>query len=253
MVLAGVAVLMTIHDMSKREKLVWLFLVFALMFLENKSIDKDRSDASARDKTLIESANTLVSQVSLMVPQVTQANKYLGELRGQLQDSLKDNDKKRSAELRRQIAIAQKQADDASLRLMLTTAPIVLADLRSWSDKWEQSDRQIDIEWSQVRHSQNIQNISKNEWDRLKAPFDTRRAIMNTTYSSEVTPLLASANYLRGEILRRFPNYSQPTEPQISLIFEKAVAGSPLNWKEMRDIYYDMYELLRNFPSTKLS
>jgi len=41
------AVVMTISEIGPLHKAVWLILVFALMFLENKSIDKDRTQAKA--------------------------------------------------------------------------------------------------------------------------------------------------------------------------------------------------------------
>lgn len=44
LVLTIVAIIMSLTEITTFQRLVWLFLVIALAFLENKAIDKDRSD-----------------------------------------------------------------------------------------------------------------------------------------------------------------------------------------------------------------
>jgi hypothetical protein len=51
------AVLMTVSGTGPSHKAVWLLLVFALMFLENKSIDKDRAENANLAKRQIEMAS----------------------------------------------------------------------------------------------------------------------------------------------------------------------------------------------------
>jgi len=89
-----------------------------------------RRQAKDDEHTLVGNTNTLVTMVSVMLPQISAANDGVATLKTALHDAEGRRDSNAVASLRSKLAEAQKQSDDATRQLAIKLEPKVSAQLQ---------------------------------------------------------------------------------------------------------------------------
>lgn len=231
LLLGVVAVLMTLAEMTRIEKGIWLLLVLSLMWIENKSIDKDREETSRRDNELIERTAGLVNQVGALAPMVDLTRKKVGDLDNELQVSITNRDTQRTIDLRRQLTAAKKQYADTSLALLLTVAPGIVTEMQRWAIKWSDDDQSI-----QQSYRRTLENQTKGsaEYKRISQEEQLAKDGLNAKNTKQVRALITSAKYLRDELRDKFSNQPQIREEHdVDAIFDEVFDGQSITFYDM--------------------
>jgi hypothetical protein len=246
-ILGFVAVYVTFRlgrETTKAEKRLWIALCFLLMWGEIWMMSKDRDAHDGAEKQAREESQKMARNVALLTLLGTSTENHWVEIQGKLQSA---TDPRLIAALQGEAKTAKKQYDDASLTLLLTMAPGIISELTSWTIKW--TDKDNDIEKAS---SPSKPNPTPEEVDKLKRAVYSQRLQLNTEYTREIMPLLMSTKYLRDELLRRLPNHQETErERNVDAIFAKVLAGQPMNYVDMSNVYGDVKNLIEKFHSTQ--
>jgi hypothetical protein len=171
--------------------------------------------------TLVSNTNTLVSNtntVVLMVPEVSELKSRVADLDKKLQAAR--GNPQLIATLQAEKEDAQAQAQETSKQLLLATVPGIAGQMYDIGDRWNHDDDHL------VTNSRQAQE--PNEVTEKKA------ADLSRGYSIQIQPLMATADYLRQQLLEQLPSSSQTDEDRKeSVVFAKAVAGDTISPHEL--------------------
>lgn len=217
LIIGVVAALMAL-DIKSPLKAASIVLIFALAFLESKSINYDRFKADARDKQLLDGTTSLVTQVGLLGPRQQQESQQLGDLRNELRLSEARNNATLSAQLQSRISTVQKRYEATTAEMALALAPPVIVGLHN---KWQQcNDGDIQrINVMQMELDQQKRQKLQNQWNAWVQ-----------SCSQEARTFLLSANAI-GEA---FPKGEQ--DVRVAAIFAKVVAGEPVHYQQIPQV-----------------
>ena len=94
LILTGVTVVMALLDMSKGHKAVYLLLVICLMFIENRAINKDRSDAvAAEDGRRIDENKQFQNIANGIQAAITESDRHFAVTMGNMEGMITEEDK----------------------------------------------------------------------------------------------------------------------------------------------------------------
>jgi hypothetical protein len=205
--LTGVAVVMTISEVRPLHKAVWLALVFAFVFLENKAMTRDREEAKNDTDSAFATANLTLTDIILLSGNVDRYREEIRKAQNNRDFTLVDK--------------IQKKQKQAQLQLALTTAPGVVTAMQQLAEQFSHDDEEIERESSGASVD-------------ARRVFDQRRNDLAQKYVAKLRPIMTTADYLRQELLREEPSTQQTEEDkEYSAIFARIVAGQPIRWNEM--------------------
>jgi hypothetical protein len=230
LIIGVVAALMAL-DIKSPLKAASIVLIFALAFLETKSINYDRFKADVRDKQLLDGTTNLVTQVGLLGPRQQQESQQLADLRNELQLSEARDNATLSARLQSQISTVQKRYEATTAEMALALAPPVIVALHN---KWQQcNDGDIQrINVMQMEMDQPKRQQLQNRWNEWV-----------NNCSQEARTFLLSANAI-GEA---FPKSQQ--DAKVTAIFAKVVAGEPVHYVQIPQVIAYLQNLTRKESS----
>jgi hypothetical protein len=214
---------------------------------QNKQLLTDEGIALRNTNDLVQKTTNLVTATSNMVirmgwlePQIRAINEHLETIDTKIVAAKKQNNPKLVAKLQ-----SQKESD---LSTLLALAPGIVGEMRTWFDNWDSSDRRIESTYEKARND-NFATMTPEEFTRkIYEPFQQQRLELNRDYTSQVLPLMTSANYLRGELLRKLPNYQQTEEDRkMADLFARVLTGTSMDWEEMKLATDYMDALVRRF------
>jgi hypothetical protein len=234
LVIGIVAVLMT-FDMAKPLKGACLVLVFALAFLENKSIDKDRTIAKADQDAAFAIARNTANTVTQTLTSVTLLRSQVDDYSSQMREADRNHDVKLVAQLRTEKEAAQKQ-------LLLAMLPGALKEMEYWAHRWELDDNDLVLMTDRARGDSSPQSASR------VSELLQKKVHQDITYTSQVLPIMTSANYLREQLLRGSTETLE--DKRNAAVFAKVLAGGPISWGEMRIATVYMENLSKKFALT---
>jgi uncharacterized protein YPO0396 len=144
-----------------------------------------------------------------------------------------------AADLQKQINADTEKRNNLSRALLLSVASGIVGEMQSWVTKWSSDDNAIQSQLGPHVRSQ----LPPQQLARLNQLVSD----MAKDYTNKVLPLLNSANSVRDELLRSFPQTEE--DQRDTAIFAKVLAGEPIYFGEMRNITYHMENLVKRFAS----
>jgi hypothetical protein len=223
------ALLMTIAEMERIDKAIWLVLAFALMLLESGAIRKNRTEASARDKqlmtntqALVKDARDLVIQFGILMPQVTSARDELAYLRVELRTAEARRDSKTAAIVHSRIADAQKRVEEAERKVAMNLLPSVAQQVQQAATLQMQNWRNVTFKYEDKVASN--PNMAPKQREQIATARRKEFDAVNQDFQRAMKGLLPTVHYLLGPILRN----SQTEEDKREMAFIEAyLNGSP--------------------------
>jgi hypothetical protein len=212
-----VAVLMSL-DLRGPLKTTSLILVFALAFLENKSIQKDHRGAEIQGKELLALAQGTFNSMRQMLEK---------------QDEIKDKDE--------QILEAQKRNDpalvarleaekrDLQRQQLIAVSGELVKEMRYVSEDWATKDQYF----RQFYNGQGAFDslVPKEKREPLEAQYFQSIARLNLSYTQQNMDLFASANDAREKLLLLVPSQDNKTG---DAVYAKVLAAQHIDWTEMQ-------------------
>jgi hypothetical protein len=243
-----------------------LWAVFALLAIgytvEGIHLDKeaaakaDSQHATGENETrglkneihdLKTNTSNLISTIAVMFPMIASLNADLATLRRDTAATKEHHDPRVVANLERQAQAAQQQVDTLSHELLaITMAPQVAQQLRDWYGTKQQKIQDMhDWQWEEnihwrEKHPNEPAGLSKvwKEWDdRIEKEEQSSR--------EELSRMLANADFIRKELLRRIPPQEQSAEDKNQ---EKEFAQTDSDQESLEKSARYLEELARRVP-----
>jgi hypothetical protein len=126
---------------------------------------------------------------------------------------------------------AKKQAIADSLVPGLISAMVV------FKNDWDVADRAIDTKFDHQRTGTNEQQDEENEGERKKA-----RAELNKANTIKILDTMTSLNTVRERLLSGVEQ--TPEDRKIAQIFDRVLAGDPIDWLQMQKATGYMQQLV---------
>jgi hypothetical protein len=168
--------------------------------------DEDRRELRENRERMSTRMDNLLSSFQAVYFQMASLSSDLGSMRNSLLTAMHKNDPARIADLEHQAQAAQQQADNLSRELLaVTMAPQIAQQLRDWTQQWRYADRNLsNEEWEEK--AQIIENpnrkITRENWPE-------RRKEMEQEFRDKLKGIVATADFVRKEMLQRIPPQSQ--------------------------------------------
>jgi hypothetical protein len=207
LVIGIVAALMAL-DMKEPFKAASIVLIFALAFLENKSLVSDQLKAQKQARDLWEMANKTshTSEHNLTLAM------QIDEKSGQILEAEKKHDPTETAKLRADLKALEKQR-------LLEVAVELREEMRQASAAWAQADYLLQYDTRETRGT-----------PEGLALYTQERNVLNTNETQRNASLLERADKVRAGLLLLVPSRDDKSR---DAIYAKALAGQPLNWDDM--------------------
>ena len=232
-----VAVLMTITDLRTPLKVASLTLVFALAFLENKSIGQDRIRAQTDRDAAFSIAGRTASTVNQTLTTVILLGNRMDNYRDEAQKANNNHETQLLAHLQ-----AEKEATQKRILLSLSPGSAwrngVLG--KQMGSRRQGHRREIEVQTNNLPRT-----TPPQELDRALEPVYKKRTNLNIIYTRQVLPTMTNAYSLRSRLLGGSPQ--TPDDKKSVVIFDKALAGEPIRWSDMRDVTAYMNDFIKRF------
>lgn len=175
------------------------------------------NDLVKKTKGLMDAMTQMVTTLGLIQPQILAYNDRLSALNSKIESARRENN---------QAVVASLQNEKKeSLTALLRLAPGITSEMQEYAKKWDMDETRLEKQHSDPQSNNSSQSAVSltSEKERLDA-----------NNSREVLPLLTSANYLREELFRRFPEFQQTSQDkQAASIFAQALGGKPISSADM--------------------
>jgi hypothetical protein len=178
---------------------------------------------------LVTSTNTMVTGFGILAPKLSALDEHVADVERKLAAAREKHDPKLIADLQSQVTTARAQAENLSKTMLLSLAPGILGELQGWARKWEEDD--ISLSSRTIYERQHPDSPGQPE--RLDEA-NNAMARMNADHTRQIWSLMASANYLREQLLRG--QLLTAEDQRYAVLVGKVLAHTPINWTEMRDI-----------------
>lgn len=227
---------------TKLGQMAWIAMLFLLLGVEYRAIDKDKVDSAAEltkhfndisaqaQKNLQDTqqkAQLQTDNQNFLMIQVVAANNRLADLDRKV--AAAKGNPQLIAELKAQAAAAQQQNDTAARNALLALSHNIVVDLDT-----------INVQW---RHDQTVTGgkFSPGQMTPLDVRASLERqkqeaiASLNRDYSEKVRPAMTIANDLRIQWLKSLPIEFQEDQNKAA-VFVKSVNGGVITQEELRGV-----------------
>jgi hypothetical protein len=227
-----IAVVVSFMKLKAIHKSMWLGIVFILALIENKAINADHADAEARTVKLtstvgktLETTNTTLERVQQTLDTEKQTQGIVSALSSRIDDvdsgirtAKRNNDAATVAQLEAQRASLQRQ-------IVMAMASGIAKEMAYWGELWRSEDNELSNKQRDAQDSHQSQQADA---------FSQQRRAIATQYSTQLRPLLTSANYVREELLKN----SELTDRDRAdaAVFNRALSGQGIAWKDMWEV-----------------
>jgi hypothetical protein len=244
------AALMTLSEMNREYKAIWILIIFVLAVLENQSIDTDRTKAEGIQDKLVADSNELtrntkelVLQVSLLTPQIVTANTNLASALSQLHDAQQRNDAALITKFQGKVDEARAEAAAASKRLAVTLVPELAKQFRFEADesrnRWRAIAAHFDAPLSDMSRSA--------QWPEIRKQANLEEDNEQRVYQSRIRDLVVTADYLRRQLVQDLPPTQEDEAEKQS--FAKVINGDIKGFDPNRAVQYLQDLVARNHLS----
>jgi hypothetical protein len=210
----GVTAALMALDMKNPLKAASVALIFALAFLENKSINDDRYRANLREASLWRVANTAADAATQTQAIVVSLSLQIDQLGPLIRNAERSHDTALVARLQREKEAAQKQ-------LLLTMVPGISRQLWDVGNAWYAEEDHIQTRGMGGK-------VKPEEMARQEAQ-------LAKSYLDSAKSLITSADYLRQQLLRQLPSDQSAEDASEGAIFSEALAGKRITPMELRE------------------
>jgi hypothetical protein len=207
----GVIAALMALDLKHPLKAASIVLIFALAFLENKSIQKDRLDAQQQARDLWKVAN----DTNLATAQNLTRTIQIFGISGQILEAEKQHDPALIARLEAEKKTLQKQQ-------LLAESAMVLREMDRLSEQWGHEDSTLDEHYKTQGETVNFKELAERK--------DTLNLTNTTDFGNH--NLFLIANDERKKFLLLAPSADKH---DLDAVYEKAASGQPINFIDMQN------------------
>jgi hypothetical protein len=179
---------------------------------------------------LVVSANTMVTDFGILMPQMEALNARVSAFDVQIAAAKEKHDPRLAAELQAKADEARRQADDASKKLLLSMAPSLIDSLAERKEEWYAEDNNAyKFYYERLEHAQ-WREASKDEIQKIQNDWGQERAGIGFSHRVQMKESVSNGNYLREQMRRLLPETADDTKA--SALFEKLLKEND----EMSDV-----------------
>jgi uncharacterized protein YydD (DUF2326 family) len=199
-------------------------LFFGLMWAEVWMMSKDRDAREDADQNSRQTLQQIVTNTGLLSTQITTESGNLAEINTKLAAAREKHDPQEIRDLEHQVLIARQKVDETSQQLLLSMVQPVINQLMDYYYRWYRDEGRTEAEFD-------LNPSSHSHDDYLKAARQ-----MATSYSTQMRPVMLTANSLRQQLLNVIPSSEQTNiDKEHAAKFSKIVAGDDFEWGDVAD------------------
>jgi hypothetical protein len=204
-------------------KMTWIAMLFVLLSVEYRAIDRDHDDAVKQQAAAFKLAKDTADDAHQTYATVIVLPKMISDTRGELMAAEKKRDPAEIARLQSQLKSLERQ------KLLELTLEL-REEMKQASSLWSSQDYLLQAS-SPDRQRSHDTSLPEEERKRATAMYTQKREQLNIGLTQQNSSLLIKANDTRAALLLLVPSHDKK---DVDAIYAKVVAGHTIDWVDMQ-------------------